>query len=335
MHAGSKRAFITGASGFLGAHLVYALLEKNYTVTALVRSKTNLTAFFTLSKLYPAANVANIEWIEGDLLLPEGWLECIGAVDVVFHAAAVVSFLPKDKNTMMETNVLGTANVVNACLKYNHKPIVYVSSVAALGRSEDTSEVNEHSVWGDSDHNTHYAVSKHLAEREVWRGIEEGLPAAVVCPGIIIGPWSINKGSGQIPALVKKQMPFYPVGENGFSGVRDVVRMLILVYETHCFGKRFLCISQNTSYRYILTCFAEVFSVSPPKIPLKGILLRVLLFLARLSEKLTLPFPFPSEGLKSTSLSTRYTSINSHLLPDMTYLPLEKTIQETADTYNK
>jgi nucleoside-diphosphate-sugar epimerase len=155
-----------------------------------------------------------------------------------------------------------------------------------------------------------------------------------VCPGIIVGPWGKNTGSGQIPALVKKQMPFYPVGENGFSGVRDVVRMLILVYETHCFGQRFLCISQNTSYRYILTCFAEVFSVSPPKIPLEGILLRFLLFCSRLSEKLFLPFPFPSEGLKSTSLKTHYTSINGRFLPGMIYSPIENAIKETADTYN-
>jgi nucleoside-diphosphate-sugar epimerase len=330
----TKCAFVTGASGFLGAHLVYALLEKNHVVVALVRSKQNLSAFYSLAKLYPAANVSMVEWIEGDLLYPEGWLHCLNNADVVFHAAAIVSFSPKDKNTMMETNVLGTANIVNACLKNNQKPLVYVSSVAALGRSEDALDVNENSTWKDSDHNTHYAVSKHLAEREVWRGIEEGLPASIVCPGIIVGPWGKNTGSGQIPALVKKQMPFYPVGENGFSGVRDVVRMLILVYETHCFGQRFLCISQNTSYRYILTCFAEVFSVSPPKIPLEGILLRFLLFCSRLSEKLFLPFPFPSEGLKSTSLKTHYTSINGRFLPGMIYSPIENAIKETADTYN-
>lgn len=335
MTANTKRAFVTGASGFLGAHLVYTLLEKKYAVTALVRSKGNLTAFYSLAELYPAANVSAIEWIEGDLLSPEVWFHHLIDADVVYHAAAVVSFSPKDKNAMMGTNVLGTANVVNACLKHGNKPLVYVSSVAALGRSEGAFDVTENSAWTDSHYNTHYAVSKHLAELEVWRGVEEGLPAAVVCPGIIIGPWGKNTGSGQIPALVKKKLPFYPIGENGFVGVRDVSQMLILLYEKGCFGKRFLCIAQNTSYRYVLSRFAAALSVSPPKIPLKGILLRVLIFCARLSEKIMLPFPFPSEGLRSTSIKTRYTSINAPLLPDMLYLPIEKTIEETAYQYNK
>lgn len=329
-----RRAFVTGASGFVGAHLVYSLLEKEYVVTALVRNKKNLSAFYALSKIYPSIEIAPVEWIEGDLNVPEVWMRYIADADVVFHAAAVVSFSRKDRKKMMETNILGTSHVVNACLRSGNKPLVYVSSVAALGRSEECSEVTENSTWIDSDNNSHYAVSKHLAELEVWRGVEEGLPAAVVCPGIIIGPWSKNTGSGQIPVLVKNQMPFYPVGENGFTGVRDVVQMLILLYEHGCFRKRFLCVSKNASYHYILSCFATAFSVSPPKMPLKGALLRVLIFCARLSEKTLLPFPFPSEGLRSTSLKTRYTSINGHLLPNMFYLPIEKTIKETAETYN-
>jgi len=329
-----KQVFVTGASGFVGAHLVYALLQKNYAVTALVRSPENLDAFHALSPLYPGVSTHSVNWVTGDLLFPEGWLNAVADADAVFHAAALVSFSTKDRHLLMETNVKGTAHIVNACLKHNQKPLVYVSSVAALGRAEANAEVNERSPWVTSRHNTHYAVSKYLAEQEVWRGVEEGLPAAIVCPGIIIGPWGKNSGSGQIPALVKKGIPFYPVGENGFAGVRDVVNMMLLLYEEEQYGRRFLCVAKNTSYQYVLNHLAQTFSVSAPRYPLNGLTLKGLLFLSRLAETLMLPFPFPSQGLKSTSLKTRYVSAHEHLIPNMQYLPLEETLKETATAYN-
>ncbi len=329
-----KRAFVTGASGFVGAHLVYRLLEKKYAVTALVRTLGALDAFHALSSFYPGVSTDSVEWVIGDLLLPEDWIPHLASAEVVFHAAALVSFSAKDRHKLLETNVKGTAHVVNACLKHNQKPLVYVSSVAALGRAEANAEVNERSPWVTSRHNTHYAVSKYLAEQEVWRGVEEGLPAAVVCPGIILGPWSKKTGSGQIPALVKKGIPFYPVGENGFAGVRDVVNMMLLLYEEEQYGRRFLCVAKNTSYQYVLNHLAQTFSVSAPRYPLNGLTLKGLLFLSRLAETLVLPFPFPSQGLKSTSLKTRYVSVYEHLIPNMQYLPLDDTLEETAKAYN-
>jgi nucleoside-diphosphate-sugar epimerase len=327
-----KQVFVTGASGFVGAHLVYALLQKNYAVTALVRSPENLDAFHALSPLYPGVSTHSVNWVTGDLLFPEGWLNAVADADAVFHAAALVSFSTKDRHLLMETNVKGTAHIVNACLQCNQKPLIYVSSVAALGRSEE--EVTEHTPWVDSGRNTDYAVSKYLAEQEVWRGVEEGLPAAIVCPGIVIGPWGKNTGSGQIPALVKKRMPFFPVGENGFTGVRDVVKMLLLLYEEERYGHRFLCIARNTSYRFVLTNLANCFSVPAPKYPLSGLTLNGLIMLARLAEFISIPFPFPSQGLKSTSLKTRYVSVYEHLIPNMQYLPMEETLEETAKAYN-
>jgi nucleoside-diphosphate-sugar epimerase len=328
-----KHAFVTGSSGFVGAHLVYMLLEKGYTVSALIRSHKNLSAFNALSGLYPGANPGSVSWIEGDLLSPENWIDYICQADVVFHAAAVVSFSPKDKGKMMETNIQGTAFVVNACLKNNRKPLIYVSSVAALGRAEGQTEVTEKTIWKDTDHNTHYAISKHLAEQEVWRGIEEGLPAAIVCPGIIVGPWKRNTGSGQIPALVKKRLPFYPKGENGFVDVRDVAGMMIALFEQSCYGHRLLCVAENTSYKRVLCLFANGFGVSPPTIALKGTLLTVLFWVSRLFESLKIYFPFPYQGLKSTSLKTHYFSVNDSMLRHHNYRPLETTIKETVAFY--
>ena len=324
-----KHAFVTGASGFVGAHLVYALLEKGYKINALIRTQKSLSAFYSLAGLYPNAAVSDVNWVEGDLLAPEDWFGSIKNVDVVFHAAAVVSFSSNHKEEMMETNIKGTTHVVNACLLYE-KPLVYVSSVAALGRAEGQTHVNEMTAWKDTDHNTNYAISKHLAEREVWRGVEEGLSAAAICPGIILGPWPKNTGSGQIPTLVRKRLPFYPVGENGFTGVRDVVGMMIAAFEESCFGHRLLCVTENVAYHEILKRFASGFGVAPPSVALNGWLFTLIYGISRIAEAVRAPFPFPSEGLKSTSLKTHYISVNLSLLKTFRHLPLNQSVEETT-----
>ncbi|MFM7764694.1 MAG: hypothetical protein ACKO6I_03450, partial [Sphingomonadales bacterium] len=127
-------------------------------------------------------------------------------------------------------------------------------------------------------------------------------------------------------------LPFYPVGENGFVGVRDVVAMMVALYESQQFGKRFLCVAENSSYKNVLTWFAEGFGVPKPYIAIKGFLLRFLIVAARLFELLRLPFPFPSQGLKSTALITRYTTANK--VVSFGYAPLKNTVKETCDAYN-
>jgi len=100
------------------------------------------------------------------------------------------------------------------------------------------------------------------------------------------------------------------------------------LYESLCYGQRFLCVAENTSYKNVLTWFAAGFGVPPPRIAIKGLLLRFFLVTARLFEWLHLPFPFPSQGLKSTSLKTHYTSVRKQLLSGFEYTTLKKSIDE-------
>ena len=100
----------------------------------------------------------------------------------------MISFIKKDRKRLMNINVKGTANIVNACIDENIKKLGFIEvSVAAIGRigSGNYSETNK---WVESNDNSYYAISKYKAEIEVWRGIEEGLNAVITNPGIIIGP---------------------------------------------------------------------------------------------------------------------------------------------------
>src|SRR6266496_838675 len=121
--SGDGVVFVTGASGLVGAHLVQALVQKGEHVKALYR------------KTIPQyKDVDKVNWIQGDILDISFLEEEIVNVKRVYHCAAIVSYNPKQKKSLLKTNIEGTANIVNACLNAGVEKLVYVSSVSALGR---------------------------------------------------------------------------------------------------------------------------------------------------------------------------------------------------------
>ena len=175
-----SKVLVTGATGLLGPYVISDLLEKKYdNITVLIRSG------MLNKELEPYAN--NLKVVKGDVLELYPLSEEIALVDYVIHVAAMVSFDPKDKQTMYDINVNGTANVVNLCLEHGIKKLVHVSSVAAIGRPDKRELLSETTVWSDSKYNPHYGVTKYKSELEVWRGFTEGLPIAIVNPSIILG----------------------------------------------------------------------------------------------------------------------------------------------------
>src|SRR5690606_35189647 len=118
-----------------------------------------------------------IEWVDGDILDLVSLEDGIRGCSVVYHCAALVSFKRRHFKKLIKINKEGTANVVNVCLTAKIDHLCYVSSTAAVGRSDTKEFYDETNKWITSSENTGYAVSKYSAENEVWRGIEEGLNA--------------------------------------------------------------------------------------------------------------------------------------------------------------
>ena len=115
--------FVTGASGLVGSHLIQSLIAKNKAVTALYRKE--IPAFEGAEK---------VKWVQGDLLDIVSLAEAMQGVHQVYHCAAIVSFVPSQAARMIKANQEGTANVVNLCIEKKIDKLVFVSSVAALGR---------------------------------------------------------------------------------------------------------------------------------------------------------------------------------------------------------
>ena len=190
-----------------------------------------------------------IEWVNADLLnIPELELAFQG-VTKVYHCAAWVSFNPKHKENMMQTNIEGTTNIVNLCLAHRIHKLCHISSVASLGCPKDGSSTNENTYWLNSPENSYYSLSKYYSEMEVWRGIEEGLNAVIVCPAIILGPGKREKGSSMIFKQVWKGLFFYTSGTNGFVDVRDVVNVMIQLMKGKIKSERFILCSESIPFK--------------------------------------------------------------------------------------
>lgn len=252
---------VTGATGFLGAHVVLQLLEAGHQVRGLYRSAAKRDNH----PLFTTDIITKVDWYEGDLFDYNSLETAAKGVNRVYHCAALVGFQAGQRDALYRTNVYGTAEVVNVCLHLQIPRLIYVSSIAALGRDPLLPEVNEDSAWKDGPHNSAYSISKFRAENEVWRGMQEGLEVIVVNPSIILGPGDWQDGSNKLFYTVYKGLKVYSPGRSGFVDVRDVAAALIHLDAANIVGKRFVLNAANWAYQQLFTTIALHFGVKPPR----------------------------------------------------------------------
>lgn len=266
----------------VGSHLIFDLLQKGQEIRALKRKSSNIEQVKHVFSYYTEEYEKlfnRIEWVEGDILDIYSLEEAMQGIEYVYNCAGYVSFNPRERNNVIRINEQGTANVVNASLENKVKKLCHISSIAALGRSVDDEWIDENSKWKTSRKNSVYAISKFAAEREVWRGTEEGLNAVIVNPGIILGPANWETGSARLFMGVYTGLNFYTTGVNGFVDVKDVSKAMIMLMESDIINQRYVLNAENISYKELLFTIAEELNVRPPRIKagpiLSGIAWRV------------------------------------------------------------
>lgn len=325
----SNKILVTGGTGFLGAYIIQELVERGYTVKA-IRRESSKPPFFI-----PNAILEKVEWIEGDILDVVFLEEAIQDIDTIIHCAAVVSFSPRNRHEMYQVNVEGTANVVNIALEQNIRRLVYISSVAALGRTLRGQTVNESSKWETSKANTHYARSKHKAELEVWRAMGEGLNAVIVNPATILGYGDWNHGSCAIFKTVYKGFDWYSPGKNGFVDVKDVARATVMLMESDITEQRFIVNGDNWTFKQLLDTMAEGFGRAKPRKQTTPSLMGI----AWRWEKLKSIFTGQSPVLTKESAKVAHSNTsfeNGKLLQTLSgfkYTPLADSIKEACKKY--
>ncbi|WP_027385897.1 NAD-dependent epimerase/dehydratase family protein [Chryseobacterium gregarium] len=245
--------FVTGATGILGRVIVLELLKKGKKVRASKRPSSNLNevkysfAFYTEN----SEDFFNkIEWMDVDFDNIQSLQEAVQGIDEVYHCAAKVGFHPKDDKEIYRMNVKGTENLLYACDRSSVKKFLYVSSIAVLDLANENGELDETSDFNPKEEHSAYAISKHLAEMEVWRASAEGLNTVIVNPGMIVGSGNWGNSSGDIfPTFEKNSFTFS--GGTSYADVRDVAAISIELMEKNIFGERFVIVSESKKYAEI------------------------------------------------------------------------------------
>jgi len=324
-----QKIFVTGGTGFVGSYLLRYLVQQGYqNIKAVKRTNSSMALV--------AAIQDKIQWIEGDILDIPFLEAAMEGVTHVYHCAAVVSFEPKAAEKMKEVNIEGTANMVNMALHHQVEKMLYISSVAALGTSKPKEWQDEQTKWKEDKNNSNYGKSKYRAEMEVWRGIMEGLNAAIICPSLILGSGFWNSGTGNIFRLYGNGFPFYAAGIGGLVDVRDVARAAIQLMESDIKEERFVVSGENIAYQDLFTQIAIAAVVKPPAYPINSLLTGIGWRLEWLKSSLTgIPPTITRESARSAANQTYYRNQKLIDALNFQYTPITQTIQETVKQFKQ
>ena len=321
---------ITGGSGFLGRHIVTELLEANYELRLLIRNPEQ--------RKFPWQDL--VEIYEGDVLDVMALDRAIQGVTHVIHAAAQVSFSRGEHEALLQTNVEGTANVVNACLDHPVERLIHISSVSAIGKPSKKKDtlITEDLAWNPALNNSKYGFSKYRAELEVYRGIAEGVPAVLLNPAFILGPshdW--DNGTAKIFSIIDKGLRFFNEGVGGYVGVKDVARAtrLLLESEQVADGERFLISQANLSYKEVFGMIAEALDRPAPSY---GVPDWLALWIGRISEVISrISGKEPIVSLETMRSGTKKHYYDGSKIEQLgfSYTPIKSVIKEAAGVYKQ
>ena len=325
---------VTGSTGLLGIHVMIRLLESNEKVRGMVRANSNRKVVQDVFTFYNSAHLYDcIEWVEADVLDIPALLVAMEGIEKVYHTAAVVSYHKSDRKEMYAINVEGTANVVNAAMESGVKKFAHVSSIAALNRFK-SNPITEEGEWVDSKENTHYGITKHLSEMEVWRGSQEGLDVVIINPGFIIGPGDFSRSSASVFSKLDEGFSYYPPGGTGFVGATDVASVMVQLMNSSIANEGYIVVAENGSMKDLFQNISRGIGKPIPTKEAKPWMLQVARIAEWLKEKFTGKKALVTkETVMNASLRFYYSSDKVKSAIDFEFSPIEKCIEEASRFY--
>lgn len=327
---------VTGGTGLVGAHLLLKLLRENQKVRAIYRTSNALQKTKDLFETHQAHDLfEKIEWIAADILDIPALEMAFQNIEMVYHAAALISFDPKDEEKLRKTNIEGTANIVNCALAFGVKKLCYFSSIAAMGDATRKNQfIDETTEWNPEKPHSDYAISKHGAEMEVWRGYQEGLKTIILNPGVILGAGYWDSGSGQLFQHAEKGLPYFSNGVTGYIAVEDVVEIAYSLTQKDINGEQYCLVAENCSFQKILELLAISLQKKIPNKRLQPWFVEILWRLDGLRSTLFGSKRLLSKPMARSLFSQDYFS-SQKVITTLNYqfLSIETTIQQLGISY--
>jgi len=300
---------VTGASGVVGSVIVERLEREKLEVRRIVRPET-------------------------DILDMAGLIKALEGVDAVVHAAGFVSFNPRQKRRLLDINVEGTRNVVNACLHNGTKKFVHISSVAALGRHRTSDIVNEETRWVPGMPASDYAQSKYLSELEVFRGMEEGLNVSVVNPSVVLAAGDGRRSSSQLFGYVWRQRRFYTDFNLNYVDARDVAEIVVRLLHGSYNGERFIANGGNAPMKKVLQEVAHRFQKRAPSIKVPTTLTSTAAILEEIRSIITGKEPaITRQSVKALREGVFFENLKAKEKLKIEFQSLENTLDWCCDVY--
>jgi len=252
------RAFVTGASGFVGGAVVRRLLEAGHRVRTLVRPTSNTLLLDGLP----------VERVVGDLEDERALREGIAGCHWVFHVAALYAYWGYPWEVFYKTNVQGTRRVLELAGREGVGRIVYTSSIATLGVPRDGSPGDEETPVSLKDKIGHYKRSKFLAEQVALELARQGLPVVIVNPAapVGIGDHKPTQTGKMILDFLNRRMPAYVEAKLNIVDVDDVGLGHLLAAEKGRVGEKYILGGENLTLKQVLDMLAEVSGLPPVRV---------------------------------------------------------------------
>lgn len=273
----SRRYLVTGATGFLGRHLVRALLDQGHRVDALVRKKATDLPPEVTQHIGDVLDEASVERALGDMGSPGGGVGCDG----VFHAAGRVSRKPEDAESLYKLHVDGTKNVLAACTKRGVRRVVVASTSGTIAVSDDPDKVateDDHAPIGLLNRWPYYrsklfaenaALERHGAAVTLPDGSVGTLEVVCVNPTLLLGPGDVNGSSTEdIRLFLERKIPAIPPGGLSYVDARDAALAMTLAMERGIGGRRYLVGACNITIKELFARLERVSGVRGPILPM-------------------------------------------------------------------
>lgn len=315
---------ITGASGFLGGWLVRRLNQEGIQPQILCRQSSNTSELEGLS----------YQRRYGDLSNPISLKEGFKNIKTVFHLAGLVAYKKSQRFQLEQMNVVGTKNVLDACIHNNVERLIHVSSVCAIGALYDKSErpLNEESTFNLTELDLGYFETKRKGEVLVREAAQnKKIEAVIVNPSTTYGRGDALKGSRNFQVKVAQgKILFYPPGGVNVIAVEDVIEGMIQAWKVGRNAERYILSAHNLTIKETFAMIATAAGRKPPSIELPKKLLFGLGRASETLEKLGGPGFFSMENAWTSTLFHWFDSSKAQKEFGLKLKPAETAIENSV-----
>ncbi len=290
----SKKVLVTGATGFLGRHLVRDLCAKGCEVSILARKSSDLTPFKNL----------DLKVHYGDITDRLALLKACEDQEIVYHLAGFIAYKKSDRTKMDKINVEGTANVLDACITHKTSKVLHLSSVVTIGASFKPKAIDEDFKFNLQKYDLGYFETKRQAEKlAIDAYANDQLPVYLVNPSTIYGAGDGTKGSRKTQIKVAKgQFKLYPPGGVNVVYANDVIDGIHLCLEKGQPARRYILSGDNMTIKELFATIANISGVPAPSIPIPKAMMKAMGYFGDLIRSLGAETSLSSETAVTASL---------------------------------